>query len=273
MISFEQSTLIVIFFYIAATATGVVGMIFRKQFVRRVASVFAVLGFAVQTFDMAYGVHGNLPGGLSWGAYLQILAWFMVLCGMAGSLKWRSPTPLLFMTPLALMFFLMSWRFLRAEVALPESLGGAFYTLHIGALYVSLALMALAFAAGAIFIWVEKRIKAKEPLTGFQKDFPALAVLDKINAVTVMLGFPFFTVGLIAGFVWASNTWGFVLSGDPKEIISMIVWALFAWLFHMRTMQGLRGRKPALMALWLFALSVFSIFVVNAFFETHHDFM
>ncbi len=272
MVSFEQSTFIVMMLYAGATVLGVIGMMLRKQPIRFAAAGLAVAGFAMQTFDMMRGVHAFLPGGLSWGAYLQILAWFMVLCGIAGSLKWRSPTPSLFMTPLALMLFLMSWRFLRVEIALPSSLGGAFYTLHIGALYLSLALMALAFAAGAVFIFVEKRIKAKEPLTGFQKDFPALAILDKINVVTVILGFPLFTIGIMAGFVWASSTWGFVVSGDPKEIVSLIVWALFAWLFHMRTMQGLRGRKPALMALWLFGLSVFSILVVNSFFETHHNF-
>ncbi len=272
MISFEHSTFIIMSLYAFATGIGVVGMLARKHTIRLVAAGFTVAGFAMQTFDMMRGIHGFLPGGLSWGAYLQILAWFMVLCGIGASVKWRSPTPTLFLTPLALMLFLMSWRFLRVEIALPQTLGGAFYALHIGALYLSLALMALAFAAGVVFIFVEKRIKAKEPLAGFQKDFPALAILDKINAVTVLLGFPLFTIGILAGFTWASSTWGFVMSGDPKEVVSLVVWALFAWLFHMRTIQGLRGRKPALVALWLFGLSVFSILVVNAFFETHHNF-
>ncbi len=272
MISFEQSMTTIMILYASSTVFGIIGLMLRKQPLRILASGLAICGFALQTFDMMRGSHSLMPGGLSGGTYLQILAWFMVLCGMGGTWKLRSTTPLVFITPLALMLFLMSWSFLSIQVTLPASLGGPFYALHIGSLYLSLALMALSFAAAIIFIYVEKLLKSKAALSGFRQDFPALDILDKINAISVILGFPLFTLGILSGFLWAGSTWGKTLSGDPKEIISLAIWAIYAWLFHMRVIQGRRGRKPAIMAIWLFGLSVFSMLIVNSFMDTHHGF-
>ncbi len=273
MISFEQSILLITLCYGVATLCGILGLLLRQRSLRIIACLIAYGGFIVQTYDMARGSHSLTPGGLSWGMYLQILAWFMLLCSFFGQWKTKHSTPLLFVTPLALMLFLLSLRLLQAQVALPQELSATFYALHIGSLYLSLALMTLAFAAGIMFVHIERRIKAKEPLTGFRRDFPALAILDKVNFLSAVAGFPLFTIGIITGIIWAGSTWGKAVSGDPKEIVSFIIWGLFAWLFYMRTVQGRGGRKPALLAFWLFALSAFSILVVNTFMNTHHSFM
>ncbi len=270
--SFEQSMMIIMILYASSTIFGIVGLMLRKQKIRILASALAMAGFALQTFDMMRGSHSLMPDGLSGGAYLQILAWFMIICGMWGQWKLRSTTPLIFITPLALMLFLMSWNFMSMAVSLPPTLGGPFYALHIGSLYLSLALMTVGFTAGLIFIYVEKLLKSKSALTGFRQDFPALDILDKINSIYVTIGFPLFTLGILAGFLWAGSTWGKTLSGDPKEIISVAIWILYALLFHMRVVQGRRGRKPAIMAICLFGLSIFSMLIVNSFMDTHHAF-
>ena len=272
MISFEHIAALVMLLYGGGALAGIAGMLTRAAWLRRVACAVVVAGFVLQTVSLLLGSHANMPGGLTWGAYLQALAWFVVLCGIGGWWKMRTDAAPIFTAPLALVLFLMSWRSLHMQIRLPDSITGPFYALHIGTLYLSLALMALAFGAGLLFLYLEKKIKSKTPLTGFQKDFPALSILDKVNAVAALAGFPLFTVGMLSGFVWASSTWGFAVSGDPKEVVSIMAWILYAWLFHMRLTQGLRGRKPALLAMWLFALCVFSILVVNSFMETHHSF-
>ncbi len=271
MISFEHSTLIILALYTLATLMGILGMLLRQGWLRTLALCVAFVGVLGQTMDMARGSHGIMPDGLSWGAYIQLLAWFLMLCSMVGSVKLRSTIPTLFVTPLALMLFLMSYRFSDITIHLPKNLGFSFYALHIGTLYLSLALLSLGFAASVIFIYIDNIIKNKQALPSFIKDFPALALLDKIIALSVGIGFPLFTIGIISGFTWATLTWNTTFTGDPKEVLSVFIWMFYALLFYTRIFQGRRGRRPALMLLYLFALSLFSILIVNFFVETHHS--
>lgn len=272
MISFEIVTNTVSILYAVSTCCGLAGMLARKAPLKRLAAGLALAGFAIQTTSFMMGSHLALPGGLSWGAYLQLMAWFLMLCGIGGWWRMKEESSILFAAPLALMFFLLSHRFLVFPVVLPASLTVYFYTLHIGSLFLSLGLMALSFVAGLLFLQVERTIKTKARMKGFQKDFPALSILDKINAISTLAGFPLYTLGLISGFCWAGPIFGATFSGEPKEVISIVAWLMYALLFHKRLSQGWRGRKPALLAVWLFGLSVFSILVVNSFMDTHHAF-
>ena len=53
-----------------------------------------------------------------------------------------------------------------------------------------------------------------------------LQSLDNWSYRIIGLGFPFLTIGIIAGGVWANEAWGSYWSWDPKE-----TWALITWLF------------------------------------------
>ena len=86
------------------------------------------------------------------------------------------------------------------------------------------------------------------------------------------IGFPLYTVSMLAGFLWASFTWKKIISWDPKEIVSIIVWIVFALLFHQRMVLGWRGKKPAKTAIVLFLLCLASLVGVNFLLPTHHSF-
>ena len=101
---------------------------------------------------------------------------------------------------------------------------------------------------------------------------PALAILDKINFICALCAFPLFTVGLAFGFAWAPPIFDQEIN-DPKIIVSLLVWILLAILFHNRLAKGWRGKKPALLTIYIFLLCVFSILIVNFWLPTRHDFM
>lgn len=273
MISPEVSTLVTLLFYALASIAGISGMVARSAVWRRAGCWLAVAGFVCQTLMLALGFHKTLPGGLSLGAYLQMLAWFVLLCGLAAWVRFRQEPPLLFAAPLGLMLFAMSAPYLGALVQVPSSLKAPFYALHIGALFLSLGLLTLAFAAGALFLFLEARIKSKQRMKGFWQDMPALSMLDKINAFTTLTAFPLYTLGIVSGLIWAKPVFGATVTGDPKEVISIVVWLLFAALFHNRLANGWKGRKPARLAVLIFILCLFSILVVNTFMESHHTFI
>ena len=269
----ETSTALTLAVYALAGAVGLLGMLARRASWRRAGCVLAAAAFACQTLLLALGAHGMHHGGLTLGAYLQMLAWFVLLCGLALWARFRQEAPLIFAALLGLILFLMSTQWLEMAVPLPASLKAPFFALHIGALFLSLGLLALAFAAGTLFLFLERRIKSKQRMGGIWQDMPALAILDRINAICALTAFPLYTVGIVTGLVWARPVFGSTLNGDPKEVVSLLVWLLLAVLFHNRLANGWKGRKPARLAVCIFLLSLFSLVVVNVFMETHHAFV
>ena len=74
---------------------------------------------------------------------------------------------------------------------------------------------------------------------------PALQVIDDIGYRSLMLGFPFMTLGLIAGSVVAESTYGRIDYFDPKILLSVLMWAVYLLMVFTRLNAGLaRARAP-----------------------------
>ncbi len=273
ILSPSSSTLLTLALYAFAGVFGMMGMILKKPGIRLVAACIATVGFILQTVILFMGFHGQTAGGLSIGAYLQMLAWFLMLCGLMFWAIIRQEIPLLFGSLLALLLYGLSARSLATVVNVPATLHAPFYALHIGALYIALACIAISFAAGVFFLYLDKRIKAKKPVPSLVADIPALNILDRINFLGTVAGFPLFTIGIVCGLFYARPVYGATMTGDPKEIISLIIWVCFGWLFYARLLRGWYGRKPARLMVTLFCLCLFSIVVVNLFMNSHHAFV
>lgn len=263
-------TSITIICYLSATVCGLCGIIWNLPRLRKAGCILALLSFFCQTLILVFGFHRLMPDGLSFGAYLQLMAWFFLLCGIGAWQRLRQDAILLFAAPLCLLLFLVSAPWLKLPIHVPELLTAPFFALHIGALFLGLGFLGLAFIAGILFLFAEKRIKSKKKMAGFWQDMPALTILDKINSVCTLAAFPLYTIGLAAGFLWAKPVFGAVVSGDAKEVVSFFVWCLLGLLFYNRAARNWRGRKPAWLAVGIFLLSVLSILVVNIFFSAHH---
>lgn len=94
-------------------------------------------------------------------------------------------------SPLALLLFIVSLASQSLKVTLPAHLAGLFIGLHIGTIFVSIALMAMAAGAGVAFIYLNNKIKTKANLTGMEKEMPSLNTFDNVNHWSIIIGFPF----------------------------------------------------------------------------------
>ena len=74
-----------------------------------------------------------------------------------------------------------------------------------------------------------------------------LQSLDNWSYRIIGLGFPFLTIGIIAGGVWANEAWGSYWSWDPKETWALITWIVFATYLHARITKGWEGKKTAVL--------------------------
>ncbi|MEV3871102.1 c-type cytochrome biogenesis protein CcsB [Streptomyces sp. NPDC002454] len=101
---------------------------------------------------------------------------------------------------------------------------------------------------------------------------PASASLDKfayrINAAV----FPLWTFTIIAGAIWAGDSWGRYWGWDPKETWAFITWVAYACYLHARATAGWKGRKAAYLALIAFGCWLFNYYGVNIFVTSKHSY-
>jgi cytochrome c-type biogenesis protein CcsB len=74
-----------------------------------------------------------------------------------------------------------------------------------------------------------------------------LQTVDLWSYRIIGLGFPFLTIGIISGAVWANEAWGSYWSWDPKETWALITWLVFAIYLHSRLIKGWQGKKAAIL--------------------------
>jgi cytochrome c-type biogenesis protein CcsB len=98
---------------------------------------------------------------------------------------------------------------------------------------------------------------------GLASRLPSAATLDKVAYRAVAFAFPLYTVGVIAGAIWAEAAWGRYWGWDPKETWAFIVWVVYAGYLHARATAGWKGRAAAWINLLGFGSITFNFLVVN----------
>ena len=256
---------------IMATVAVTTGVLSRRERFRQAALGLLIAVCIMQTGVVAAELARHDLASLPRFVYVNGLAWILAVISLAAWRSGRFAGMGLICTPFTLVTMLTALLF-GDQTALPRATGN-FFTLHVGCVFLALACMTLSCGAGMLFLIQERSLKSKAPPTGFYRDLPALSGLDRLNGLSSLFGFPLYSLGLLFGMVSARLAWGTLLSGDPKELISLLIWGLYACLFHQRLAGGWRGRKPALLGIAVFAAALFSLCVVNTLMPTHHSFL
>ena len=249
-------TLAVIFLYSLGTLGIFLGTLSLSRTIRQVANRVTLAGFALHTIAVVSMLAAHGFTALPFSSYMQLMAWSLVLLYISAWGWLRLSFLGLTAAPLALLLYVLSMRFSNTHSLLPEHLSGLFFTLHVWSLYFSLGLLAMAFGAGLLFVYMEGKLKKKLPMAEFTRDLPSLSACDKVNRFAVVAGFPLYTLGLMSGFIWAPMAKAIV--ENPKVLLSLFIWFLYALLFYQRTAMRFRGRKTAVMAIVIFGVSALS---------------
>jgi len=87
--------------------------------------------------------------------------------------------------------------------------------------------------------------------------------LEEITYKVVIAGWPLLTIGIVMGGMWANEAWGRFWGWDPKETWALITWVVYAGYLHTRITLGWAGKRPAAIAVFAFAVVVFTFMGVN----------
>lgn len=95
---------------------------------------------------------------------------------------------------------------------------------------------------------------------GIEGILPSVEWLDEFAYKVTLFAFPFMTLLLITGAIWAYSAWGRYWGWDPKETCALITWLIFAGYLHARKGMGAKGSLPAIISV-VGAVSVFFTFL------------
>jgi ABC-type transport system involved in cytochrome c biogenesis permease subunit len=92
---------------------------------------------------------------------------------------------------------------------------------------------------------------------------PSTATLDGLAHRTIAFGFVAWTVGTIAGAMWAEQSWGRFWGWDPKETGAFLTWVAYAGYLHARATRGVRGRGAAWVGVGAFVVLMGTYLIAN----------
>ena len=95
--------------------------------------------------------------------------------------------------------------------------------------------------------YYETKLISSSNITSKLGKLKLLQSLDNWSYRIIGLGFPFLTIGIISGGVWANEAWGSYWSWDPKETWALITWLVFATYLHARITKGWEGNRTAML--------------------------
>ena len=255
-------------FYLLSTATFVVGLLSTRPVVRVLAPSCLLAAFvchvgAITARSLAVGYFAVTD-------IYEALSFFACLTAGIGLLvQWRLPVSILgaIVSPIGFILTLGVYVFYSQAGALPPTLQSAWLPIHVTAAFLGYAVFVVAFGASLVYLVQEKQLKQKKA-SSFLRRLPSLETLDHLNYRSLAWGFLLLTLGLLSGAVWAEYAWGHFWIWEPRLILSVLTWILYALLLHYRS-AGWRGRRAATLTIVCFAVLVVS-FVSVQFFPGRH---
>jgi cytochrome c-type biogenesis protein CcsB len=146
---------------------------------------------------------------------------------------------------------------LKTPIQLVPALRSNWLLVHVSMAIIAYSSFATAAGAGLTLL-------AKHYLKGrVSSALPSEAAIEEFMFRAVAVGFPFQTLLLITGAIWAQEAWTKAWSWDPKEVWALVTWLTYAAYLHVRVQRGVRGATMAWLSLIGFAVVLITYLGVN----------
>ena len=253
--------------YLIASALNIVYLGLKKKALTNTALVIMVIGFILHTIALIlrtiaakHAPFANLYESLVFFSWTTILTYFIL------EFKYKLKILGAFVPPIAFLTIgyasVLPKSYKTAEPLVP-ALQSYWLEIHVIACFVAYFVFAVAFVMGIIFL-----IRARKET----EKLPTLEVLDDLSYKTIAIGFPFLTLGIITGAIWANYAWGSYWSWDPKETWALVIWLIYAAYLHARVTGGWRGKRTNYLNILGFMAVIFTYLGVNLLLSDMHSY-
>lgn len=205
--------------------------------------------------------------------YSTSLAFGIVVVYLLGELRYKFKVVGAFVLPIALVINASTLILNQPTdpVQLPPALQSNWLTFHVITAVIAYAAYAVSCGLSIMYLWKESLEKSKSK-SFFNKELPAAHILDELSYRFIAFAFPFISLVIITGAIWAEYAWGRYWSWDPKETWSLITWLVYSAYLHARLTYGWKGRRAAWMAIFGFATVLFTYYGVNILLPGLHSY-
>lgn len=184
------------------------------------------------------------------------LAWTVLSIKLLLQFRFRVDAASFFLYPLVFLLLLVSALVGQRYVALGAEARSVLFVGHLLVTTLGMAAMVI----GTVFTWLyhvhQHYLKSKRP--GRLYDWiPSLQLCDFLSFRGLAIGFTLYTVGIIAGVLWAYRSVGDPFSLRAKELGAILAWLLFAALLQSYINGSFRLRRNLIVSFAaVFALAI-----------------
>lgn len=252
--------------YVGAAITNTYGLIFQKERVEALGNRLVTTGLVVHGAALVWRWQASGHGPyLARYEVLSSCAWvclflFLVCRRLYPALRQAS----LVVFPASFLLIAIGL-FTNPEIKrLPPTFRSIWLVFHIGFYKIALATLLIALAYSLLAI-VRKR--AAYP---WLNRLPGAMEVDLLTYRFAGFGFVFWAIAMLAGSIWAYQSWGRFWAWDPIETWSLITWLGLGIYLHLRRFFGWHGEGAAWLYLICFVLSLVSLFGVSLLTSSIH---
>jgi len=245
--------------YLGATVLALAHLIQRGEAVYRAASLLTQAAWIVHTLALVVrGVElGRPPLGTLVEA-MSVVGWAAVLFTLWAERQYGVKVLGAFVLPLVSVVGVSAAWLPPGLTDLAPALRNAWIWVHVTLAMLGISAFVLNFAGGVMYLLQERQLKAKRPGPLYYR-LPSLETLDRLTYRALTLGFPFLTLGLFLGALWARTAWGSLFTFDPLSLFSFLAWLVYAATLSGRAVAGWRGRRAAYFAVVGFGALVLTL--------------
>lgn len=250
---------VAVVFYIVATVLFTYSVFFRNgAFLRRALGASMVgliphsIALVVRWIEQGHGPY------MSRYEVLSSDAWIAVVLFLFFAWKWERIRPAgMIVLPLSFLMIALGLLTNPGMHNLPPSLRSIWLILHVS--FAKLAAGSFFISLGVAILYL---LKGRDPSKLLYGRLPSLDILDEYSYKFAGFGFIFWTINIVAGAIWADQSWGRYWGWDPIETWSLVTWLMYGMFAHLRVFWKLRGKKSAFVLIGCFIMSVFTIFAL-----------
>jgi ABC-type transport system involved in cytochrome c biogenesis permease subunit len=256
--------------YLASFAAYLWNLFAPRLAIGRAASVCLTAGLGLHYYALLERAHliQAVPYEDLWGS-LSLFAWLLAATYLSLEVVHRRRSVGPFVLPIVILLFALSH--LRAAIPHPAPARGPLFALHVTLNILAYAAFTLAFILSAIFVLQNQMLRRHKQGAAFWR-LPSLDLLEWMSRSAVVVGVAALCTGVVFGFVWAHRLEGHYWNGDPKEIVTLLLLALYAAYLWLSRRPAWRGARASALCMANFLLVIFSYSIVNVYLSRYHRF-